>query len=117
LKNRRDVSELLPLSASAFRILVALADGERHGYGIAKEVESSASGRVKLGPGTLYPLLKQMTTDGWIVETERQSDDATRRRYYRLSPWGRCIAQAEAKRLEELLRLARERKLLPAFVG
>lgn len=113
MNHRRDPASLLPLGASAFRILLALADGERHGYSIAKEVESSTGGNIKLGPGTLYRLLKQMAIDGWIVETERHNDDAMRRRYYRLSPWGRRIAQSEAARLEDLVRIARSRRLLP----
>jgi DNA-binding PadR family transcriptional regulator len=113
LNRHRDPSALLPLGASAFHILLALADGERHGYSITKEVEASTGGNIKLGPGTLYRLLKQMATDGWIVETERNNEDAMRRRYYKLSPWGRRIAQAEAGRLEDLVRIARSRRLLP----
>ena len=115
MKHRRDPSALLPIGASAFRILLALADGERHGYSISKEVVASTDGRIKLGPGTLYRLLKQMAADGWIVESERRDGDAMRRRYYRLSPWGRCIAEAEAARLEDLVRTARSRRLLPAL--
>lgn len=113
LNRRQDPAALLPLGASAFHILLALADGERHGYSIGKVVEASTGGTIKLGPGTLYRLLKQMATDGWITETERDADDPMRRRYYKLSPWGRRIAQAEAARLEEVVRIARSRRLLP----
>ncbi len=117
LNRRQDPSTLLPLGAGAFHILLALADGERHGYSVMQEVETSTGGTIKLGPGTLYRLIKQMATDGWIVETERDNDDALRRRYYKLSPWGRRIAQAEAKRLEDLVRIARSRRLLPAVAS
>ncbi len=111
-----DIYGLLPLSASAFHILVALAEGERHGFSISREVEAATDGIVRLAPGTLYRLLKQMALDGWIEETERDEDDL-RTRYYRLAPFGRRIAQAEALRLQSLLDLARSRRLLPARYG
>ena len=113
LNRRQDPSELLPLPQSAFHILLALADGERHGYSITKEVAATTRGKIRLGSGTLYRQLKQMSTDGWIVEIERDDDDAMGRRYYRLTPWGRRIAQAEASRLQELVDMARSRRLLP----
>jgi DNA-binding PadR family transcriptional regulator len=115
LNRRHDPSALLPLGASAFHILLALADGERHGYNIGKEVEATTDGQIILGPGTLYRQLKQMAIDGWIVETERADDDAMGRRYYRLTPWGRKIAQGEAARLDHLVRVARSRRLLPGM--
>lgn len=99
---------------SAFHILLALADGERHGYSITKEVEEETEGAVRLGPGTLYRMLKQLLDDEWIVEVERADESDPRRRYYRLTPRGRRIAQAEAARLANLVRLARTRRLLPA---
>jgi DNA-binding PadR family transcriptional regulator len=113
LNRRQDPSTLLPLPQSAFHILLALADGERHGYSITKEVTESTQGKIRLGSGTLYRQLKQMCTDGWISEIERDDDDAMGRRYYKLTPWGRRIAQAEAARLEELVHIARSRRLLP----
>lgn len=113
LNRRKDPSGLLPLPQSAFHILLALADGERHGYSITKEVTESTQGKIRLGSGTLYRQLRQMCTDGWITEIERDDDDAMGRRYYRLTPWGRRIAQAEAARLAELVDLARSRRLLP----
>ena len=109
---RQDPASLLPLGSSAFHILIALAGGERNGYCVGKDVEAATGGKVRLGPGTLYRLLKQMATDGWIVESHRDDADPLRRRYYRLTPWGRRIAQAEIARLEELLRLARSQRLL-----
>jgi len=102
------------ISMSAFHILLALADGERHGYSITKEVEEETEGAVRLGPGTLYRMLKQLLDDGWIVEVERADETDPRRRYYRLTNRGRRIAQAEAARLANLVRLARNRRLLPS---
>jgi DNA-binding PadR family transcriptional regulator len=93
--------------------LLALADEERHGASIAAEVEEATQGGIHLMPGALYRYLKQMTEDGWIVEHEAEDDDG-RRKYYRLTQWGRRIAQAEAQRLESVVRLARARRLLPA---
>ncbi|HEX4014503.1 MAG TPA: PadR family transcriptional regulator [Candidatus Cybelea sp.] len=116
LNRRQDPAPLLPLATSAFHILLALAEGERHGYSIGKAVEAATNGQINLGPGTLYRQLKQMSSDGWIVETERGDDDAMRRRYYRLTPWGRKIAQAEAVRLARLVAVARSRRLLPAGI-
>jgi len=113
--DRKDPAALLPLGASAFHILLALADGERHGTSIAAEVDEATEGAIHLMPGALYRYLKQMTADGWIVEHEAEDDDG-RRKYYRLTPWGRRIAQAEAQRLETVVRLARSRRLLPAGV-
>jgi DNA-binding PadR family transcriptional regulator len=107
----KDPGALLPLGTSAFQILLSLAEGERHGYSVAKAIEAATNGATRLRPGSLYRLLKQMVTDGWIVESE--SDD--RRRYYRLTPWGRKIAQAEAQRLRELVRRAQAAQLLPAL--
>ena len=106
----KDPGVLLPLGTSAFQILLSLAEGERHGYSVAKAIEAATNGATRLRPGSLYRLLKQMATDGWIVESE--SDD--RRRYYRLTPWGRKIAQAEAQRLRNLVRRAQAAQLLPS---
>jgi DNA-binding PadR family transcriptional regulator len=102
------------VSMSAFHILLALADGERHGYSIIKEVEEETEGAVKLGPGTLYRMLKQLLDDAWIAEVDRVDENDPRRRYYRLTPRGRKVAQAEAARLANLVRLARTRRLLPS---
>jgi DNA-binding PadR family transcriptional regulator len=101
------------ISTSAFHILLALADGERHGYAITREVAEETGGEVKLGPGTLYRMLKQLLDDEWIVEIDRTDSDDPRRRYYKLTPRGRRVAQAEAQRLANVVRLARARRLLP----
>jgi DNA-binding PadR family transcriptional regulator len=110
----QDPAEHLPLATSAFHILLALANGDRHGYAITKEVAASTKGHVPLGSGTLYRQIKQLVIDGWIAEIER--DDVVGRRYYRLTTWGRRIAQAEATRLAELVEIARSRDLVLAPV-
>ena len=102
------------LSAATFHILLSLADGDIHGYAIAKEVETATEGAVVLNPATLYRTLRQLLTDGWILEGEADSEDS-RRRGYRLTARGRRIAQAEAQRLVNVIRIARERRLLPAL--
>ena len=107
-----DTPEQVPLSIAGFHILLALADGDRHGYAIAKEVEEATHGAIVLGPATLYRTIKQFLADGWIAEIDGDDD---RRRVYRLSARGRKVAQAEALRLEAVVRVARERRLLPAF--
>jgi DNA-binding PadR family transcriptional regulator len=98
------------VSPTLFHILVALADQDRHGYAIMQDVSSRTGGELKLSPGTLYGSIKRMLEDGWIVE--RDSDDE-RRRNYRLTALGRRIAEAEASRLETVLRQARATGLLP----
>lgn len=113
LRERRDPASALPLGASAFYILLSLAGEERHGASIASEVEATTGGETRLLPGALYRYLKQMLADGWIAEYETEDADG-RRKYYRLTPWGRRVAQAEAQRLERVVRVARTRRLLPA---
>lgn len=102
---------VLPLSSAAFYILLALADGERNGAAITKEVEEMTRGAITLPPGTLYRLIKQLVADRWIDEAGIDSEDQ-RRRYYRLTPRGRKIAALEAARLEDLVRVSRARRLL-----
>jgi len=98
-----------------FHILLALADKERHGYEIMREVDERSEGKVRVGPGTLYGSIKRMLSDGLIEELDERPDpelDDERRRYYRLSDLGRRIAVAEAQRLERLVKSARSKKLL-----
>lgn len=100
-----------------FHILLALADKERHGYEIMREVDERSEGKVRLGPGTLYGSIKRMLSDGLIEEMDERPDpelDDERRRYYRLSDLGRRVAVAEAERLERLVKSARSKKLLSA---
>jgi DNA-binding PadR family transcriptional regulator len=110
---KQPTSSVLPLGASAFHVLLAIADGERNGAAIAAEVEDETNGGIRLMPGALYRYLKQMLADGWIAETEASNDDG-RCKYYRLTARGRGIAQAEARRLEAVVKRARERRLLVA---
>ena len=112
----RRPEEFLPLTPAMFHILLALADKERHGYHIMREVDERTNGNVKLGPGTLYGSIKRMMADGLIEELEERPDpelDDERRRYYRLTDFGFRVASAEAQRLEQMVRSARAKKLLP----
>ena len=102
-----------PLSPAVFHILLALADGELHGYAIMQEVERSTDGAVRMGPGTLYGALKKLLRDGWIEETAERPDpnlDDKRRRYYALTAMGARILNSELDRFRTLLRTARGRK-------
>ena len=106
---------LLPLPVSEFQILLALADEERHGYAIRREVAERTDGDVQLGPGTLYGSIKRMVNSGLIAESDERPDpelDDERRRYYRITPLGRKVAVAEARRMERLVRIARAKRLL-----
>jgi DNA-binding PadR family transcriptional regulator len=106
----REVSGLLPLTPATFYVLVAMADDERHGYAIIKEVSALTGGAVELGTGTLYGIIKRLLADGLVVESQRRpraSEDDARRRYYRLTPFGRRVVAAEAARLEQMVLAAR----------
>ena len=107
---KSEAESLLPLPPATFHILVALADEDRHGYGIIQEVRARTDDEVRLSPGTLYRSIQRMLDDELIVEvSERPAPelDDERRRYYRITPFGRAVARAEATRLHELVRLAR----------
>ncbi len=111
----REPRDLLPLTPAMLNILLALADEERHGYGIMREVEERTGGQTRLGPGTLYGSIKRMLADGLIEESDERPDpalDDQRRRYYRITDFGRRVAGAEAQRLAGLVKTARARKLL-----
>jgi DNA-binding PadR family transcriptional regulator len=110
-----DMQRTLPLLPAVFHIMLALADEERHGYGIKREVEFRTVGVISLGPGTLYGTLRRMLADELIEECgERPDPEAAdvRRRYYRLTELGRRLAAAEAERLENLVSVARSKALL-----
>jgi len=112
--------DLLPLTPAAFHILLSLVEGERHGYAIMREVEERTAGEVRLGPGTLYGAIKRLLEQGVVEELEmRPAPEAAeeRRRYYRLTGYGRQVVAAEAERLERLVRLARAKKLIPRAAG
>jgi DNA-binding PadR family transcriptional regulator len=108
--DRFRAERLLPLTPVAFEILLALADGERHGYSIMREVERRSEGAVTLHPGTLYRALARLLESGLIDELDERPDpahDDERRRYYRMSERGLAVARAEALRLESQLAAAR----------
>ena len=97
----RTPESLLPLKRAVFHILLALADSERHGYGIMQEISRLTDGALRVAPGTLYTSIKRMVTDGLIEESDQRPDpekDDERRRYYRLTEFGRRVAAAEASR-------------------
>jgi DNA-binding PadR family transcriptional regulator len=110
----RDAGGLLPLSPAVFHILLALADRDRHGYAIMQDVEARTGGIVRVGPGMLYGSIKWLLADGFIDEPPRRprAGDDERRRYYRLTPAGRALLQAEVARLEAAVGLARARRVL-----
>jgi DNA-binding PadR family transcriptional regulator len=110
-----DVDALLPLPSATFHILLALADQDRHGYAILQDIEARTGGELRLSAGTLYRSIARMVEQGLIAEVSRRPsrDDDERRRYYRVTPFGRSVARAEMARLAELIRLARARGLTP----
>ena len=106
--------KLDPLPATAFQILLSLADGDLHGYGIMRRVEEQTNGRTRLGPGTLYGSIQAILEEGLIEEVDRspgQEGGDERRRYYRLTSSGRKLARSEAERLADILRVARARNI------
>jgi DNA-binding PadR family transcriptional regulator len=107
---------LLPLPPATFHILVALAEEDRHGYAILQDIAARTGGELKMGAGTLYRSVQRMLEQGLIVEvTTRPAPelDDERRRYYRLTPFGRAVARAETRRLSQLLKLARASGFAP----
>ena len=109
--------EHLPLPPATFQILLALVDKERHGYAIMREVTERTQGQVRLGPGTLYGSLKRLLESGLVDEGGDRVDpelDDERRRYYRLTKFGVSVARAEARRLQAMVRSARQKKLIGA---
>ncbi|HZS52940.1 MAG TPA: PadR family transcriptional regulator [Bryobacteraceae bacterium] len=115
-QNTPDPDSLLPLPPAAFHILMALAAGDRHGYAIIQDVAQRTNNRLKLGAGTLYRSLQRMLEQGLIVEvagriaigrSEIERDDE-RRRYYQITRFGEAVARAEARRLTELVKFARQ---------
>jgi DNA-binding PadR family transcriptional regulator len=105
------------VTPAEFHILLALADEDRHGYAVMRQVASESEGSVQLGPGTLYAAIKRLLEYGYIREVESRVDpamDDSRRKYYRLTPAGRAAASAEAGRLVELVRLAQAKHVIHA---
>jgi len=110
-----DPTSQLPLTPVVLHILMTLADGERHGYAIAQEIQDATEGQIRMGPGTLYGSIQRMLTASLIEEVpqrRRASDDDERRRYYRMTPLGRRALELELQRLSRVVRLARTKRLL-----
>src|SRR3954462_15012773 len=106
---RRDPADLLPLTPAVFHIHLSLAPGERHGYAIMSDVTEATAGRITLGPGTLYSNIKRLLASELIEESEQRPDpelDDERRRYYRLTRFGRRVIQAEVTRYAEMVKVA-----------
>jgi DNA-binding PadR family transcriptional regulator len=111
-----EIEHLLPLPEATIHILMAVAEDDRHGYAIIQEVATRTNGTLKLSAGTLYRSIQRMLEQGLIQETaERPAPelDDERRRYYRITPFGRAVAKAEAGRLTQLVKLARESGFAP----
>ena len=110
-----DSEDELPLTPAVFNILLALADGEKHGYAIMQEVDDATQGQVRMGPGTLYGSLDRMKKSGYIEELEPRPQgeaDDKRRRYYGLTSFGRRVLQGEARRLAQSVSRARSKKVI-----
>jgi DNA-binding PadR family transcriptional regulator len=115
-RDQSAAADLTPLSLAVFHILLSLGGGERHGYAIKREVAARTQGKLKLGPGVLYGSINKMMELGLIEESAERPDphlDDERRRYYRITPYGRKVAQAEAVRMRELVQLAAARFGVP----
>jgi DNA-binding PadR family transcriptional regulator len=109
-----EVDSLLPLKPTLYLILLALTDGDRHGYGLKKEIIRRTEGKVKLGAGSLYRSIRQLADLQLIEESDQRPDpalDDERRKYFRLTEFGRQVAQAETERLAVLVQVARSSRL------
>lgn len=113
--DRDAVDAALPLPPATFHILLALSDGERHGYAIIQEVEARTDGELRLSAGTLYRSIARMVEQGLISEVMKRAakQDDQRRRYYRITPFGTAVARAEMRRLTQLVKIARASGIAP----
>ena len=112
---KKVIESYLPLTPAMFHVLLALADGEKHGYVISKEIARRTNNEVRLSAGTLYGIIKRLLEDGFIEESDERPDfslDDERRRYYRMTKQGMALAEAEAERLERVLAMARAKHVL-----
>jgi DNA-binding PadR family transcriptional regulator len=112
----READAFLPLPPATFHILLAVAEEDRHGYAVIQDIATRTGGELKLSAGTLYRSIQRMLEQGLIVEPRERPaphDDDERRRYYRITPLGTAVAKAEARRLAQLVRMARARGLAP----
>ncbi|HEY2381820.1 MAG TPA: PadR family transcriptional regulator [Terriglobia bacterium] len=111
-----EIDPLLPLPPATFHILMAVADEDRHGYAIIQDIAARTNGELQMSAGTLYRSIQRMQEQGLIVETRERpapEDDDERRRYYRITPFGLSVARAEARRLTQMVKLARARGIAP----
>ncbi len=115
MTDNQTVDDLLPLPPATFHILLAVLNGERHGYAIIQDVEVRTDGELRMSAGTLYRSVARMVEQGLITEVARRRSMAEdeRRRYYRITPFGTAVARAEMRRLSQLVRLARASGLTP----
>ena len=107
-------AQFLPLTPAVFHIMLVLADEDRHGYDIMREIANATDGKIQMGPGTLYGTIKRMLQAGLIVETDERPDpalDDSRRRYYRLTDLGQLVLAAEVERLTSLVQIAQRKNL------
>jgi DNA-binding PadR family transcriptional regulator len=114
--DRASVEGFRPLPLATFHILLAVAEDDRHGYGIIQDVAARTDGALRLSAGTLYRSIQRMLEAGLIVEVRERpapADDDERRRYYRITPLGAAVARAETARLTQLVKLARAAGLAP----
>ena len=110
-----DPRSLLPLTPIVFQVLLALSDGDRHGYGVIREVDQRTDGLIVLRTGTLYTVLKRLLDLDLVEESDKRpaaDEDDERRRYYRLTAFGKAVTEAEAHRLEGVVALARDKRVL-----
>lgn len=111
-----EIDALLPLPPATFHILIALGDGDAHGYAVIQEIAARTGGEVQLSAGTLYRSIQRMQEQGLVAEARGRppaGEDDERRRYYRVTPFGRAVARAEARRLTQLVKLARASGFAP----
>jgi len=116
MRDLPDPSSLLPLPPATFHILMSVAEDDRHGYAIIQDVAARTRGELKLSAGTLYRSIQRMLEQGLLIEPrDRPSpeEDDERRRYYRITPYGSAVARADARRLTQLVKLARESGFAP----
>ena len=116
MKDLPDPATLLPLPSATFHILMAVAEDDRHGYAIIQDVAARTGGELKLSAGTLYRSIQRMLEQGLVIETRDRpapDEDDERRRYYRITPYGKSVARAELRRLTQLVKLAKQSGFVP----
>lgn len=105
--------KLLPLTPAVFFVLFALADGEKHGYAVMQQVTVLSDGKFRMGPGTLYTTIQRLVELSLIEEIAKRDETESRRRYYRLTGAGEALLHVEFNRMDAVLRLAHQKKLVP----